>query len=342
MRSSITGGSASRPAPTDMKALLLTGGLGTRLRPLTNTRPKPLLPIVNRPHIEHVLDLLQRHGVTEVVLTTSHLPETLQPVAQGARARGLRVEVTREEEPLGTAGAIRNAAEALADEAFYVLNGDVLTDVDLEDIAAFHRASGGEATIYLTPVDDPSRFGVVPTDASGRVIGFIEKPPPGQATTNNINAGIYVFEPAVIEEIPRGQTCSIEREIFPKLAEQRALFARVFPSYWVDVGTPQSYLRANMDALTGRFHNDVRSDGGNVIGNGTQVASTARISSSCLGPDCVIADGASVMESVMLPRVRIGAGAVVARSILGEGVVVDDGVQVSGVTAGDGERVHTR
>ncbi|MDQ4064783.1 MAG: NDP-sugar synthase, partial [Actinomycetota bacterium] len=323
-----------------MKALLLTGGLGTRLRPLTNTRPKPLLPIANRPHIEHVFDMLQRHEVSEVVLTTSHLPETLAPVAVMARELGLSVDVTYEAEPLGTAGAIRNARDLLDNDAFYVLNGDVLTDVDLRAIAAFHRDTGGDATIFLVPVDDPSRFGVVPTDPTGRVTGFIEKPARGEAATNNINAGVYVLEPAVLDAIPHGVACSIERDVFPQLVNSpRGLFAHVFDSYWIDVGTPESYLRANMDALAGRVHVEALIEDGTALGAGARVAPSARLSSACLGPECVVADGSSVVDSVLLPRVQIGAGAVIEGSILGEAVVVDDGVRLVGATLGDGEHV---
>ena len=252
----------------------------------------------------------------------------------------MTVDVTHEEEPLGTAGAIRNATELLGDDAFYVLNGDVLTDVDLGDIAAFHRTTGGAATIFLVPVDDPSRFGVVQTEASGRVTRFVEKPARGEAPTNNINAGVYVLEPGVLDAIPRGVACSIEREVFPALVERRrGVFARVFESYWIDVGTPESYLRANMDALAGRVHVDASTQDGNALGAGARVAPSARLSSTCLGPECVLADGSSVIDSVLLPHVHIGAGAVVEGSILGQGVVVDDGVRLVGATLGDGEHV---
>ena len=324
-----------------MKALLLTGGLGTRLRPLTNTRPKPLLPIVDRPHIEHVLDLLERHGVDDVVLTTAYLPEALAPAAAAARDRGLRVDITHEVEPLGTAGAIRNAAAILGDEPFFVMNGDVLTDVDLGKIASFHAASGGVATIYLVPVEDPSRFGVVPTDSSGRVTGFIEKPPRETAPTNHINAGIYVLDPSVLESIPEGRACSIEREVFPSLvASDSGVFARVFPSYWIDVGTPNSFLQANMDTLAGHFQTNVRVDGGNFVAGDAQVATSARISSSCIGPGSIVADDASITGSVLLPRVRVGAGAVIHGSILGEAAVVPEGARIEGATIGDNETIE--
>ena len=188
-----------------MKALLLAGGFGTRLRPLTFTRPKHLLPIANKPHVEHVFDLLIRHGIDEMVLLTSYLADAFSEVIASARDRGLHVEVTHEPEPLDTAGAIKNAETLIGGQTFFVFNGDVLTDVDLTRVLDFHRSREARATIVLTPVPDPSAYGVVPTDERGRVLGFIEKPPPGEAPTNLINAGIYVFEPSVLERIPAGE-----------------------------------------------------------------------------------------------------------------------------------------
>ena len=203
-----------------MKALILAGGLGTRLRPLTYTRPKHVLPIANRPHIEHVFDLLQRHDVTKVVLLTSYRADAFGTTLERAEQRGIGVELALEPEPLGTAGALKNAEGSIGDGTFLAFNGDVLTDVDLGQVVEFHRARGAVATIVLTPVDDPSAYGVVPTAADGRVLGFIEKPPPGEATTNLINAGVYVFEPSILDRIPQGVEYSAERALFPGLVEE--------------------------------------------------------------------------------------------------------------------------
>ncbi|HEX2240976.1 MAG TPA: nucleotidyltransferase family protein, partial [Actinomycetota bacterium] len=209
-----------------MKALILAGGLGTRLRPLTYTRPKHLLPIANVPHVQHVLDQLSRAGVSEVGLLTSYLASAFDSVVERARREGMRLEVAHEEEPLGTAGALKNAEALVGDEAFFAFNGDILTTVDLEALVRFHRDNDAEATIMLTPVEDPSAFGVVPTDESGRVEGFIEKPPRDEAPTNMINAGVYVFEPSVLRRIPPGRSWSAERDLFPGLvAEGARMFA---------------------------------------------------------------------------------------------------------------------
>lgn len=321
-----------------MKALILAGGLGTRLRPLTNTRPKHLLPIANRPHIEHVFDLLQRHGVDEVVLLTSYLAEAFETTVSQAASRGLTVRVTHEEEPLGTAGALRNAEEFASDGTFLVFNGDVLMDIDLGEVLEFHRDRGAEATIVLTPVDDPSEYGVVPTEPGGRVLGFIEKPPRDEAPTNLINAGIYVLEPSVLERIPRGEVWSAERQLFPGLVEEGArLFAVGAESYWMDIGTPEKFLQANLDALSGRYRDAQLPEltGGSLIGEGAKIDGDAQVSSASIGEGAVIAAGAVVEESVLLPRAVVEAGAIVRRSILGEASIASKDATLTGITLED-------
>ncbi len=323
-----------------MRALLIAGGLGTRLRPLTYTRPKHLLPIANRPHIEHVLDLLARHEVTDVVLLTSYLAAAFDAVIERARARGIVVEVAHEDEPLGTAGALKNAAHLVGDETFFAFNGDVLTDADLSALLAFHRTSGGLGTILLTPVDDPSVYGVVATDDRGRVTGFVEKPAPEDATTNEINAGVYVLEPSVLDSIPSGQVVSIEREVFPAMAEDGSLYARPTAAYWMDIGNPAKYLQANLDAVTGRFATDVVAQPGvdaAVVAESARIEDGARVSSACIGTGCVVAAGATVRDSVLLDRVTVAEGASVIGSVVGEGVSVGPRCVVEGLTVGDGE-----
>lgn len=326
-----------------MKALILAGGLGTRLRPLTYTRPKHLLPIANEPHIEHVLRLLQRHGLDEAVFLTSHLSESFDSTVAAARDRGFTMEVTHEEEPLGTAGALKHAEDHVRDDTFFVFNGDVLTDVDLDALASFHRERGAAATIFLVPVDDPSRFGVVPTDDGGHVQGFIEKPPPGEAPTNLINAGIYVMEPSVLDRIPKGEVWSSEHQLFPELVSDGAgLYAVDLSCYWLDIGTPASLLQANLDALSGAFVTDAVPEPGpdaNAIDPSATVAEDARISASAIGENVVVSAGAKVTRSVLLPGVHVGAGAVVEDSVLGENARVSDGARASGVIAGDDELI---
>ena len=235
-----------------MKAIVLLGGQGTRLRPLTYTTPKQLLPVVEVPMLERVLAHLQAHGVDEVVLSLGYRPDAFFAAYPDHRAAGVRLDYAVEPEPLDTAGAIAFAAgHAGIDETFIVVNGDVLTDVDTSALVDFHRAHGATATIHLKAVDDPTRFGVVPIDGDGRVIEFVEKPPADRVPTNLINAGTYVLEPEVLERIPAGRRVSVERETFPALAAEGAVFALASDAYWLDTGTPAAYLQANADLIDG-------------------------------------------------------------------------------------------
>ena len=328
-----------------MKAFILAGGFGTRLRPLTYTRPKHMLPIANRPHIEHVFDLLEQCGVREIVLLTSYLAEHFAGVVEDAEARGLDFEVAHEEKPLGTAGAFKNAEQLVGNEAFLAFNGDILTDIDLNSVLDFHRANEAEATIVLTPVEDPSAYGVVPTDVGGRVLSFIEKPPREEAPTNLINAGMYVFEPTVLERIPAGKVYSAERELFPGLIEEGArMFATATDAYWIDIGTPQQYLRANLDALLGRFRTSaVQSPGNGAVlsSDGASISATASVRTVCVGKGARIEDGSTVERSVLLPGAVVGAGARVETSIVGEGARVRPGAVLSGAAIADGQTVDS-
>lgn len=324
-----------------MKALILAGGLGTRLRPLTYRWPKPLLPVANRPHLEHIFDLLAAHGVREVVLLTSYMLGAFDAAIRRAAERGLEVEVAVEDQPLGTAGAVRNAAELVAGETFFVVNGDILTDADLGELVGLHRRRDAVATLLLTPVEDPSAFGVVPTDEHGRVLGFIEKPPRDQAPSNLINAGVYVFEPEVLERIPAGEVFSAERELFPGMVQAgMRMFAFHLGSYWLDIGTPASYLRANLDALDGAFRSagtGVSSCDRVMIADGAEVAPGARLSFVCMSEGSRVADRAWVTRSVLLPGSVVGTGARVDRCVLGEGAVIEDGAEVHGMILASGE-----
>jgi mannose-1-phosphate guanylyltransferase len=325
-----------------LKALILTGGLGTRLRPLTYSRPKHLLPVANVPHIEHVFDLLQRHGVDEVVLLTSFLAEAFEISVERAAQRGLTVAVAHEVEPLGTAGALKNAQELVGNETFLAFNGDVLTDVDLSGMVDWHRERGAEATIVLTPVDDPSAYGVVPTEPEGRVLGFIEKPPHGEAPTNLINAGVYVCEPKLLDRIPEGRVFSAERELFPAVVEDGTMYARGTDAYWMDIGTPANYLQANLDALAGRYlcsavaHPD---DGMALLAAGAEIHESARVSSSCLGSGSRVEADATVERAVLLSGASVGEGATVRDAVLGERVKIGPGVAIEATAIGDDEIV---
>jgi mannose-1-phosphate guanylyltransferase len=325
-----------------LKALILAGGLGTRLRPLTYSRPKHLLPIANVPHIDHVLDLLQHHGVHEIVLLTSYLAEAFEPTVERAAQRGLTVAVAHEREPLGTAGALKNAQELVGNETFLAFNGDVLTDVDLSEMVEWHRQRKAEATIVLTAVDHPSAYGVVPTEPDGRVLGFIEKPPPGEAPTNLINAGIYICEPRLLDRIPAGRVSSAERELFPAVVEDRTMYARGTDAYWMDIGTPENYLQANLDALAGRYvcaavtHPNERMA---LLAPGAELHESARVFSSCLGSGSRVEADATVKRAVLLPGATIGEGATVSDAVLGEKAMVGPGVAIEATAIGDNDVV---
>ena len=311
-----------------MRAVVLVGGFGTRLRPLTSDLPKQMLPIVERPMIEHVVGHLAAHGVEEVVLSLGFLPDAFLDTYPDGRCAGIPLHYAVEPEPLDTAGAIRFAAEdAGIDEAFLVLNGDVLTDLAVDELIGFHRASGAEATVSLTPVDDPSRYGVVPTDANGRVTGFVEKPPAGAAPCNWINAGTYVFEPSVIDRIEPGRRVSVEREVFPAMADEGVLYGVRSEAYWVDTGTPETYLGVQLDLLDG-----VRGPARSGVDDAAEIHPGATVRRSVIGPGAVVAEGSRVCDSVVMAGSRIGEGAVVDGSLVGTDATIGPDAQVLGLS----------
>jgi mannose-1-phosphate guanylyltransferase len=309
-----------------MQAVVLVGGRGTRLRPLTNTRPKPMLPVVNRPMVEHIVGHLARHGVTDVVLSLGYRPDAFAEAYPDGRCAGVDLHYAVEPEPLDTAGAIRFAAldAGIDHERFVVVNGDILTDLDVGRLVAFHEAHGGEATITLHPVSDPSRYGVVPTDDAGRVTAFVEKPAPGDAPTNHINAGTYVLDPAALRRIPGRRRVSIEREVFPAMVADGALYAMEGETYWIDTGTPAEYIQAHIDLMAGCRGLPVPG-----VHAEAKVDPAAHVDLSALGPGAVVEAGARVTGSVLLPGARVGAGAVVDRSVLGQDAEVAPGAQVT-------------
>ena len=311
-----------------MRAVVLVGGFGTRLRPLTSDLPKQMLPIVDRPMIEHVVGHLAAHGVEEVVLSLGFLPDAFLDAYSDDRCAGIPLYYVVEPEPLDTAGAIRFAAEdAGIDEAFLVLNGDVLTDLAVDELIVFHRASGAEATVSLTPVDDPSRYGVVPTDADGRVTGFVEKPPAGAAPCNWINAGTYVFEPSVIDRIEPGRRVSVEREVFPAMADEGVLYGLRSEAYWVDTGTPETYLGVQLDLLDG-----VRGPARSGVDDAAEIHPGATVRRSVIGPGAVVAEGSRVCDSVVMAGSKIGEGAVVDGSLVGTDAIIGPDARVLGLS----------
>jgi mannose-1-phosphate guanylyltransferase len=308
-----------------LKSIILVGGKGTRLRPLTYETPKQMLPLVGVPMIECVFEWLGRHGVTETVLSLGYLPEQFTDAYPSNEIAGVRVEYAVEPEPLDTAGAIRFAATQFGfDESFLVVNGDILTDLDITTLMAFHHQHGGEATIALHPVDDPSRFGVVPTTPEGQVISFVEKPPRDEAPTNNINAGIYIFEPRALERIAGEGRVSVERDTFPSLAREGELYAMVDGAYWLDTGTPQAYLQANFDILNGRQGMHVFSDIVNCSWRHatSTVDGSATLTNSVIDADCVVGANVVLEEAVLLPGAIVQANCVIRSSIIGPGAVI--------------------
>lgn len=324
-----------------MRAVVLVGGFGTRLRPLTETVPKPMLPVGHVPIIERLVGNLARGGVTEVTLALGFKPEPFIEAFPDGTCAGVALRYAVEPEPLDTAGAIRFAAEASGiDETFVVANGDVLTDLDIAALVAFHREHGAEGTLHLIPVPDPSAFGVVALDGEGRVERFVEKPAPGTAPSNLVNAGTYVLEPAVLARIPLGVKTSIERATFPAVVGDGGLFAMPTDDYWIDTGRPETYLAANLDVLRGRrTHDDCAG-----VATGASIGAECSIVDSIVDATAVVGRGATVKGSVLLPGSSIGDGAVVTDSVvmgrIGRGAVVAESVLGADGEVAVGEHVQ--
>jgi mannose-1-phosphate guanylyltransferase len=334
-----------------VKAVILVGGEGMRLRPLTCTIPKPMLPLVNVPFIEYIIRLLKSHGIDEIILSAGYLPSVFDEHLGDGDDLGMKINYVTEEEPLGTCGAVKNVEEYI-DDTFIVFNGDILTSLNITQLIEFHQAKKAVATIALTSVDDPTQYGLVPLDVSGKVLEFLEKPSWDEVTTDLINAGVYVLEPEVLEHgPPRGGHCSFERELFPLLLEkEKKVYGFPSSAYWLDIGTPEKYLQAHRDILDGKIIFEFRGRevkrnvwagegtkiaedavvfGPVVMGTNCDVRSDATIfSHTSLGDDCVVESGARLEDCVLFDGVRIGEGAVIRNSILGRGVRVGKKVHV--------------
>jgi mannose-1-phosphate guanylyltransferase len=314
-----------------MKAVVLVGGFGTRLRPLTLTTPKPMLPIGRVPMVERIVERLVAGGVDEVVLALGFGSDAFQAAYPDGRCAGARLTYATEPEPLDTAGAVAFAARYVGiDDTFIVVNGDILTDLDVAAMVAAHRASGARGTIHLTEVEDPSAFGVADLDGT-RIARFVEKPAKGEAPSNLINAGTYVLEASVLDLVPVGARVSIEREIFPVLAAEGSLVGHSTDDYWLDTGRPEQYLQANTDLVAGRP--GVTSP--SCAPADAHVADSAVVTASVIGHGCHIGGEASVTRSVLLDDVMVGHGASVTGSILGRGAKVGAGASLQGVVLGD-------
>ena len=325
-----------------MQAIVLVGGEGTRLRPLTSDVPKPAVTLVDRPFLAFVVEWLAGHGVSEAVLACGFLPDVLREALGDEEERaGITITYCAEPEPLGTAGAIRFAAEALGDrleDRFLALNGDVLADLDLGTLVRSHRERDASATIALHQVDDSAAYGLVRCDEGGAVLEFLEKT--GEAVPGEINAGAYMLERSVLDLIPAGQSVSIEREVFPRLVGE-GLCGVLLDGYWMDIGTPGRYLQASWDILEGRVETRVRPTApGQLLAADAEIDADVSLGPrAVVSPGCRLRAGAEISESVLLRGCSVGEGARVSGSILAPGVEVAPGAQLSGAVVGRDERV---
>lgn len=341
-----------------MKAIMLAGGKGTRLRPLTIHTPKPIVPIFERPFLHYQLDLLKQvPEIDEVILSLNYQPRRIEEIFGDGSDAGLNIRYVVEPEPLGTAGAVRYAGESLH-ESVVVFNGDVLTNVDLAAVLKLHRDRKAKATIVLTPVDNPTAYGLVETDADGNILRFLEKPNPDEITCNTINAGIYILEPDTFDRIPKGQPWSIERSFFPSLIERNETFvAYVDRGYWIDIGTPEKYTAVHRDIMDGRcvaspfagtpgkawvspgarIEEGAVIEGPCYIDEGAVVKTGARVGPySVVGRQCHIEEHAVVEKSILWASTRVSQDAVVKNSILGRHCHIGRNASVQdGVVLGD-------
>lgn len=322
-----------------MQALILAGGKGTRLRPLTVYTPKPIVPILNRPLLQYQLEILARSGITDITLSLSYQPDKIEDLLGDGSDFGVSLRFITEPSPMGTAGAYKFAAGLIRDTTV-VFNGDIITDVDVASVIETHRGNKAEATILLTPVEDPSKFGLVESGENGEVVRFLEKPSPemlADLPTKNINAGLYVLEPSVLDFIPPGENCSFEYDVFPALIQKkRRFFVHVInDEYWRDVGTPASYLSAHHDFLGGRIKrffdagdsaSDIATtayvDKISIIGNGCVIKPNSRITNSVLGPGVYVDEKASITDSVIWAHTRISSSAEIDGAVIGRSCYV--------------------
>jgi mannose-1-phosphate guanylyltransferase len=334
-----------------VKAVILVGGEGSRLRPLTYIIPKAMMPVLNRPFLEHTIAYLKSYQIEDIILTVSYLPDVIQEYFGNGSHLGVRLTYAVEANPLGTAGAVKNVEPQL-NGTLVVLNGDIFTDLDLAVMCAFHQRHRAKVTIALTWVDNTSAFGVVETDSRKRVQRFIEKPSPGQETTHWINAGIYIMEPEVLEHVPADSFYMFEKGLFPLLLEQgEPVYGYPFHGYWLDMGTPEKYLQLNCDLLSletkspllGKLNRGEIRAGGAAIHPSAEVVGPAVIGSGCsispgvhitgpvvIGPDCHVGESAKIDRAVIWSGVSVDTGANLKECVIGKGDISDEGNQVNG------------
>lgn len=347
-----------------MKAVILVGGEGTRLRPITCLNPKPMLPLMNRPFMYNFTSWLRSHGLADIIFTACYLPRQFLDYFGSGEKFGFNITYETEKTPLGTCGAVKNVEKHIKGSgSFMVFNGDILTSLNLTDMIDFHRARKADITISLTSVEDPAAYGLVPVDDEGRVKEFLEKPGRDEIVTNLINAGTYIMEPHVLDLAPAGKNYSFERGLFPLALEKGfRIYGYISDAYWLDVGTPQKYLAAHHDIGLGKIEfdypypeiepgifagNNVRCSSRNfsgepvVIGDNTIIEEGAKIAPlTTIGENCFIASGAHVSGCVIFNNCRIGKGSQVTDSIISNGVIIGENVMVEGCSViGDNTRI---
>jgi mannose-1-phosphate guanylyltransferase len=331
-----------------VQALILAGGEGTRLRPLTYTVPKPVLPLANRPFASYMIDWLAQHGFRDVVMSCGFLADEVRSVlGEVAHADGVELSYVEEPEPMGTAGAVKFCEDVL-EARFAVLNGDVLTDLDISSLWRTHEERGARASLALVAVEDPSAYGLVELANGGAVAEFREKPAPGTVDRGLINAGAYVMERDVLDGVPAGRAVSFEREVFPALVGN-GLYAQELDGYWLDIGTPERYLQGTRDILTGAVHTAVGPlEPPVLVAAGARVADGAELANcTVVGEDCAVEPDCALDGAVLLSGVTVARGAVVRDSIVGAGARIGTGAQVEGqsvvgegATVPDGARIN--
>ncbi len=347
-----------------MKAVILVGGEGTRLRPLTFSTPKAMVPIVNRPFLAHMIDYLKAHGIDDIILAMGYLSDPIRSYFGDGGSFNVRLTYVIEDSPLGTAGAVKNVAEHI-DGTFFVFNGDTFTDINLTEMLKLHRNHKAKVSIALTPVEDPTAYGLVETNGTGRVQRFVEKPSRDAVTTNMVNAGLYILEPEVLDLIPQGEYFMFEYGVFPELLNRGDVVCGYkSDGYWIDIGTPQKYLRVNHDLLSGKtggcfadeltgerirveqvsdIHPQAILEGPVVIGRGCKIGSGSRVKGpAVIGSDCIVGIDSSVEGAVIWDGTRIGDGASLKECVIAENVTIGDGSQImEGCVLGHGVTVES-
>ncbi|RJQ33528.1 MAG: NDP-sugar synthase [Actinobacteria bacterium] len=349
-----------------MKAVILVGGQGTRLRPLTNEIPKPMLPMANIPFFEHTLRLLKSYGITDIILSSGYLGDHFRDYFKDGSHLGVKLTHVIEDEPLGTCGAVKNVEGLFGKDTVAVLNGDILSSVNFEHLLLFHKERGAKVTLTLYSVEDPTAYGLVPLNGDGRVTEFVEKPSFDQVTTHWINAGIYLIEPEVLKYAPKGQNYSFERGLFPALLDKNIpIYGFPYSGYWKDIGSPQNYLKAHHDILEGRVTFDYHgqevkprvyiADGCNIsdkanlfgpsiVGKNCSIDDNAFVfSCTTIGNNVKIAKSAKIYDSIIFDDVEIGENCIIKSSILARGVRLGDEVHIDNLSVlGDEVKVGHR